>query len=190
MAIAVDTNLFARGSALTGAAAAVRAPEKEGANRCTTSSFVYDGQATWDSEVAPSSWHGVTSVVFGNCGVGFAPAAREKHDFLISLMEGVEDIPGTALAEGLTWEWESLPEYLDALDRRPHTIDLGAQVPHAALRAYVMGERGADHEIDPSPDEIDTMAELTKEALLAGALASPPPGPRTIVAAPAPKSAA
>ncbi|HZQ37497.1 MAG TPA: amidohydrolase family protein, partial [Dehalococcoidia bacterium] len=130
----------------------------------------YDGQATWDSELAPSSWHGVTSIVMGNCGVGFAPAAPDKHDFLISLMEGVEDIPGAALAEGLTWEWESLPQYLDALDRRPHAIDLGAQVPHAALRAYVMGERGADHEIDPTPGEIRRMADLTAEALLAGAL--------------------
>ncbi len=130
----------------------------------------YDGQATWDSELAPSSWHGVTSIVMGNCGVGFAPAAPDRHDFLISLMEGVEDIPGAALAEGLTWEWESLPEYLNALDRRPHAIDLGAQVPHAALRAYVMGERGADHEIDPTPDEIRRMADLTAEALLAGAL--------------------
>ena len=130
----------------------------------------YDGQATWDSEIAPSSWHGVTSVVFGNCGVGFAPAAPDKHDFLIALMEGVEDIPGAALAEGLSWEWESLPQYFDAVDRRPHAVDLGAQTPHAALRAYVMGERGADHEADPTPDEIAEMARLTGEALLAGAL--------------------
>jgi N-acyl-D-aspartate/D-glutamate deacylase len=130
----------------------------------------YDGQATWDSEIAPSSWHGVTSIVMGNCGVGFAPAAPDRHDFLISLMEGVEDIPGAALAEGLTWEWESIPEYLDALDRRPHAVDIGAQVPHAALRAYVMGERGADHEIDPTEDEIRRMAALTAEALQAGAL--------------------
>src|SRR5579885_2512606 len=130
----------------------------------------YDGQATWDSELAPSSWHGVTSIVMGNCGVGFAPAAPDKHDFLISLMEGVEDIPGAALAEGLAWDWESLPQYFDALDRRPHAIDLGAQIPHAALRAYVMGERGGDHEIDPTPDEIRRMAGLTAEALLAGAV--------------------
>jgi N-acyl-D-aspartate/D-glutamate deacylase len=130
----------------------------------------YDGQATWDSEIAPSSWHGVTSVVMGNCGVGFAPAAPDKHDFLIALMEGVEDIPGAALAEGLPWDWESLPEYFDAVARRPHAVDIGAQVPHAALRAYVMGERGADHEIDPTPDEIAHMARLTSEALLAGAV--------------------
>ena len=104
----------------------------------------YDGQATWDAEMAPSSWHGVTTVVMGNCGVGFAPAAPERHQWLISLMEGVEDIPETALNEGLAWNWESLPQYFDAVDSRPHAVDIGAQVPHAALRAYVMGERGAD----------------------------------------------
>jgi N-acyl-D-aspartate/D-glutamate deacylase len=132
----------------------------------------YDGQVTWDSLVDPSSQHGVTSVVMGNCGVGFAPArpGEQAHDFLISLMEGVEDIPGSALHEGLPWDWESFPDYLDAVDRRPHAIDIGAQMPHAALRAYVMGERGADHEIDPTPDEIAEMSRLTYDALLAGAL--------------------
>ena len=108
----------------------------------------------------------------GNCGVGFAPArpGAEDHDFLISLMEGVEDIPGAALHEGLPWDWESFPEYLDSVDRRPHAIDIGAQMPHAALRAYVMGARGADHETDPTPDEIAEMSRLTYEALLAGAI--------------------
>jgi len=132
----------------------------------------YDGQVTWDSMVDPSSRHGVTSVVMGNCGVGFAPArpGYDAHDFLIALMEGVEDIPGSALHEGLPWNWESFPEYLDAVDRRPHTIDIGAQMPHAALRAYVMGERGADHETDPTPDEIAEMSRLTYEGLLAGAI--------------------
>ena len=130
----------------------------------------YDGQVSWDSEVAPSSWHGVTSIVMGNCGVGFAPAARGAHDWLTALMEGVEDIPGSALAEGLTWDWESLPEYIDAIDRRPHKLDIGVQVPHAPLRAYVMGERGGDHRMEPSADEIDEMYRLTKEALLAGAV--------------------
>jgi N-acyl-D-aspartate/D-glutamate deacylase len=130
----------------------------------------YDGQATWDGLMAPSSWHGVTSVVMGNCGVGFAPAAPDKHSFLISLMEGVEDIPETALNEGLPWDWESLPQYFDSVDSRPHAVDIGAQVPHAALRAYVMGERGANHEEDPTPDEIAAMAKLAKEALLAGAV--------------------
>jgi N-acyl-D-aspartate/D-glutamate deacylase len=132
----------------------------------------YDGQVTWDSMVDPSSQHGVTSIVMGNCGVGFAPArpGEEAHDFLISLMEGVEDIPGSALHEGLPWDWESFPQYLDAVDRRPHAIDIGAQMPHAALRTYVMGERGADHEIDPTPDEIAEMSRLTYDAILAGAM--------------------
>src|SRR6185437_13987462 len=105
----------------------------------------YDGQASWDSVLAPSSIHGVTSVAMGNCGVGFAPARADKHDWLIRLLEGVEDIPGTALAEGLTWDWESFPDYLDALGRRRYTMDVAAHMPHAALRTYVMGERGADH---------------------------------------------
>ena len=130
----------------------------------------YDGQVTWDPEMTPSSWHGVTTVVMGNCGVGFAPADPSRRDWLISLMEGVEDIPGTALAEGITWEWESFPEYLDAIERSPHTIDVGAQVPHGALRAYVMGERGADHTQTPSESEIAEMGRLAREAVAAGAL--------------------
>ena len=130
----------------------------------------YDGQVTWDSMLTPSCWHGVTTVVMGNCGVGFAPAHTDEHDWLIALMEGVEDIPGTALAEGIQWEWESFPEYLDAIERRPHALDVGAQLPHGALRAYVMGERGADHTAQPSPEEIAEMARLTREAIEAGAL--------------------
>ncbi len=102
----------------------------------------YDGQATWDDTIAPSSWHGVTSIVMGNCGVGFAPAMPDRHGWLIGLMEGVEDIPGTALAEGMTWGWESFPEYLDTLDDRRWTVDVGTQIAHGAVRAYVMGERG------------------------------------------------
>ena len=112
----------------------------------------YDGQVTWDPYLTPSCWHGVTTVVMGNCGVGFAPAHPDKRDWLISLMEGVEDIPGTALAEGIQWDWESFPQYLDAIDRAPHAINVAAQVPHGALRVFVMGERGADHrECAPSP---------------------------------------
>jgi N-acyl-D-aspartate/D-glutamate deacylase len=126
----------------------------------------YDGQVTWDPEVSPSSWHGVTTVVMGNCGVGFAPVRRGGEDFLIELMEGVEDIPGTALHEGMDWQWESFPEYLDALDATPRTIDIAAQVPHAALRAYVLGERA--HE-DASVEEVSMMAKLVAEALDAGA---------------------
>jgi N-acyl-D-aspartate/D-glutamate deacylase len=130
----------------------------------------YDGQATWDPLLAPSSHHGVTTVAMGNCGVGFAPVAPERHDWLIATMEGVEDIPGTALHEGLRWNWESFPEYLDALDEQPRTIDVGTHVPHAALRAYVMGERGADPTEHPDPDQIDAMAKLLHQGLDAGAL--------------------
>ncbi len=129
----------------------------------------YDGQVTWDSELAPSSWHGVTTLVMGNCGVGFAPAAADRHDWLIGLMEGVEDIPGTALAEGIEWEWESFPEYLDALERRRWTVDVGTQVPHGAVRAYVMGERGARNEA-ATTDDIEAMRAIVLEALRAGAL--------------------
>jgi N-acyl-D-aspartate/D-glutamate deacylase len=129
----------------------------------------YDGQATWDSELAPSSWHGVTTLVMGNCGVGFAPAAPDRHDWLIGLMEGVEDIPGAALSEGIAWEWETFPEYLDALERRQWTVDVGTQVPHGAVRAYVMGERGARNE-PADPQEIDDMRAIVLEAIRAGAL--------------------
>ena len=106
----------------------------------------YDGQALWDPILAPSSWHGVTTLVVGNCGVGFAPARPDRHDWLIGLMQGVEDIPGESLAAGLPWDWESFPEYLDALARRPHLVDVGAYVAHGPLRAYVMGDRGARNE--------------------------------------------
>ena len=129
----------------------------------------YDGQATWDSYLQPSSWHGITTVVMGNCGVGFAPAVPEDHQRLIALMEGVEDIPGVALTEGLAWDWETFPEYLDALERRPHDLDLAAQVPHAALRVRAMGERAAAH-VQATDDEIATMARLAAEAVRAGAL--------------------
>jgi N-acyl-D-aspartate/D-glutamate deacylase len=130
----------------------------------------YDGQVSWDSVLAPSSINGVTSTAMGNCGVGFAPARADKHDFLIRLLEGVEDIPGTALHEGLTWDWESFPDYLDALARRSYAIDIGAHMPHAPLRSYVMGERGADHTVAPTADEIEKMQALTLEALNAGAI--------------------
>ena len=113
----------------------------------------YDAQATWDPFLTPSSWHGVTTAVVGNCGVGFAPAAPDRHDWLIEMMEGVEDIPGAALTEGIQWEWETFPEYLDALDRRNYVIDLGTQVPHGAVRAYVMGERGAAND-EANADDI------------------------------------
>ena len=106
----------------------------------------YDGQATWASRMSPSNHHGVTTVVMGNCGVGFAPVKRTDHDLLIELMEGVEDIPGAALHEGLSWDWETFPQYLDYLSKRRFDMDIAAQLPHAALRVYVMGERGANRE--------------------------------------------
>jgi N-acyl-D-amino-acid deacylase len=130
----------------------------------------YDGQATWDPDLAPSSINGVTSLVMGNCGVGFAPARPERHDWLIALLEGVEDIPGTALAEGLTWGWESFEQYLDVLDGMRWTLDVGTQVPHAALRTYVMGERGADNREVATSDEIADMSGHAERAVRAGAL--------------------
>jgi len=129
----------------------------------------YDGQATWDDVLAPTAWHGVTTLVMGNCGVGFAPAAPDRRDWLIGLMEGVEDIPGSALAEGIDWQWETFPEYLDALSTRRWTMDIGTQIAHGAVRAYVMGERGARNE-PASPEDIRDMTELVREAIVAGAL--------------------
>ncbi len=130
----------------------------------------YDGQASWDPTLSPSPWHGVTTVVMGNCGVGFAPVRPDRHEWLVALMEGVEDIPGTALHEGISWEWESFPEYLDFLAASPKAIDVAAQVPHGALRGYVMGDRGADHEAEPTEDEIALMGRLVAQGIEAGAL--------------------
>jgi N-acyl-D-aspartate/D-glutamate deacylase len=129
----------------------------------------YDAQATWDAHLAPTCWHGVTTVVVGNCGVGFAPARRQDREWLIGLMEGVEDIPGAALSAGIRWEWETFPEYLDALGRMPRALDVGAQVPHGAVRAYVMGERGATNE-PATADDIAAMERVVREALESGAL--------------------
>ncbi len=149
--------------------------EVDAEGRLVTPGFVdihthYDGQVVWDPEITPSSWHGVTTIVMGNCGVGFAPVRPDRHDFLISVMEGVEDIPGAALSEGVDFTWESFPEYLDAIDAAPHAIDIGTQVPHSALRVYVMGDRGRDHTEPATVDEVATMRALTLEALRAGAL--------------------
>jgi N-acyl-D-aspartate/D-glutamate deacylase len=129
----------------------------------------YDGQATWDEVLAPSSSHGVTTVVTGNCGVGFAPARPDRHDWLIGLMEGVEDIPGSALAEGMRWGWETFPEYLDCLDQRKWTMDVGTQIAHGAVRSYVMGGRGARNE-PATPEDIEAMKQLVKAAIADGAL--------------------
>ncbi|HTT99662.1 MAG TPA: amidohydrolase family protein [Rhizomicrobium sp.] len=150
------------------------AEEIDAKGKLVTPGFVdihthYDGQATWDTRLAPSSWHGVTTVVMGNCGVGFAPVHQGDHARLIELMEGVEDIPGVALHEGLKWNWESFGDYLDALEQVPHDIDVCAQLAHGALRVYVMGERGAA--IEPAnEDDIAKMRHLTKEAMQAGAI--------------------
>jgi N-acyl-D-aspartate/D-glutamate deacylase len=129
----------------------------------------YDGQISWDEELAPSSIHGVTTCAMGSCGVGFAPVRPTDHDKLVELMEGVEDIPGTALSEGISWGWETFPEYMDVLDRMPHTIDFMAHVPHDALRVYVMGERAVAEE-KATPDDIAQMRQLLRAALEAGAV--------------------
>ncbi|MBS1847835.1 MAG: amidohydrolase family protein, partial [Actinobacteria bacterium] len=130
----------------------------------------YDGQATWDPEVTPSSWHGVTTVVMGNCGVGFAPVVPDRKEFLIQLMEGVEDIPGTALADGVTWNWETFPEYLNELACMPRVLDVSALIPHGAVRAYVMGDEAAVHRDEATGDEIALMTKLVREGLEAGAV--------------------
>ncbi len=129
----------------------------------------YDGQATWDQEMAPSSWHGVTTVIMGNCGVGFAPAKKDKHDWLIGLMEGVEDIPGTALAEGMQWNWETFPEYMDALEELPRTVDVATHVPHGAVRAYVLGDREKPGAV-PTRQDVEEMSNIVEEGLRSGAL--------------------
>jgi len=129
----------------------------------------YDGQVSWDPYLSPSSWHGVTTAVMGNCGVGFAPAHAHQREWMMELMEGVEDIPGAVLSEGLKWEWESFPEYMDAVSRIPRIMDIGAQIPHGALRVFVMGERGANREV-ATLDDMKTMAALAKQAIAAGAL--------------------
>ena len=129
----------------------------------------YDGQATWDALLAPSSWHGVTTAIMGNCGVGFAPVRPDAHNFLIELMEGVEDIPGIALHEGMDWKWETFPEYLDALEAKPRAIDIGTHVPHAPVRAYVLGDR-CNTDYQPNAAEIAEMAAIVREGVAAGAL--------------------
>ncbi|HEX6870893.1 MAG TPA: amidohydrolase family protein, partial [Micromonosporaceae bacterium] len=127
------------------------------------------GQATWESSLVPSAWHGVTTAVMGNCGVGFAPARPEDHDRLIWLMEGVEELPLETLHAGLDWSWRTFPEFLDALERRPHDVNIATQVPHAALRVYAMGERAINREL-PTSDDLAMMTDLVEEAVRAGAL--------------------
>jgi N-acyl-D-aspartate/D-glutamate deacylase len=129
----------------------------------------YDGQAIWDSELAPSSRHGVTTTLFGNCGVGFAPVRPSEIAYLMDLMEGVEDIPGSVLAEGVDFSWESFPEYLDVLASKAYSIDIGTFVPHSPLRLYVMGPRGSDHEARATPEQVAEMGKVAAEAMRAGA---------------------
>jgi len=171
---AVDVAIKDGRIAEIGTALGKGAEEIEARGKIVTPGFVdihthYDGQATWDQRLQPSSWHGVTTAVMGNCGVGFAPCRPEDHDRLVRLMEGVEDIPGVVLTEGLKWDWETFPEFLSALERLDHDIDFAAQVPHGALRVYVMGERGANR--DPAtPEDIAEMARLAREGVEAGGL--------------------
>jgi N-acyl-D-aspartate/D-glutamate deacylase len=169
--VGVKDGVVAEVGALSGALAA-RAVDADGA--LVTPGFVdihthYDGQVSWDEELSPSIAHGVTTCVMGNCGVGFAPVRPRDRGRLIDLVQGVEDIPGTVLHEGLRWGWESFAEYMDALDRRPHAIDFAAQVPHDALRVFVMGERASAREA-ASPADVEAMRRLLREALLAGAV--------------------
>lgn len=168
--VAVKDGLIAAVGAITGTADEVI----EAQGHVIAPGFVdihthYDGQATWDAEMAPSSWHGVTTVIMGNCGVGFAPAKPDRHEWLISLMEGVEDIPGTALAEGMTWDWETFPEYLDALEKLPRAVDVGTHVPHGAVRAYVLGDREQPGAV-PTEQDIAEMAQIVEDGVRAGAL--------------------
>jgi N-acyl-D-aspartate/D-glutamate deacylase len=150
------------------------AEEIDARGKLVTPGFVdvhthYDAQVTWSERLSPSTWNGATTVMLGNCGVGFAPCHADQRDMLINLMEGVEDIPEVVLSEGLPWNWHSFPDYLDALAARRYDADIAAQVPHAALRVYVMGERGANREPATEQDR-RRMAELTAEGLRAGAL--------------------
>ena len=168
--IAIKDGVIAKIGTITGEA--VREIDARG--QIVTPGFVdihthYDGQASWDAELRPSIDHGVTTAVMGNCGVGFAPVRESDHDKLIKLMEGVEDIPGTALHEGLTWDWESFPDYLDALEKMPRTIDIAAMMPHDPLRVYVMGDRAVFSQ-HATQDDIAEMRRLTREALEAGAI--------------------
>ena len=131
----------------------------------------YDGQVTWDPHLTPSGWNGVTTIVMGNCGVGFAPVRPDGRQELIELMEGVEDIPGSALSDGIRWAWESFPEYMDALESMGRCVEVAAQIPHGAVRAYVLGPDRAAHNAPASAAQVEQMASIVREGIAAGAVA-------------------
>jgi len=168
-----DVGIIGNKIAAMGAIPSAGAQEIDAKGKLVTPGFVdihthYDAQAVWDSHMAPSSWHGVTTAVMGNCGVGFAPCKPADRERLIELMEGVEDIPGAVMHEGLKWEWESFGEYLDALDRRQRDIDICALLPHAAVRVFVMGDRAINLE-NANQSDIAHMRQIAKDAMQAGA---------------------
>lgn len=173
-AFVADVGVKAGRIAAVGRIAAAGAEEIDARGQLVTPGFVdvhthYDGQATWGEQMQPSSWHGVTTVVMGNCGVGFAPCRPNDRERVMRLMEGVEDIPFPVLDEGLPWNWETYPDYLDSLAGRRFDLDIGGLLPHAPLRVYVMGERGANRE-PATPDDIAAMAAIARQAIRAGAL--------------------
>ena len=171
----VDGDVAIDGDRITAVGGTLGAARREldARGKLVTPGFVdththYDAQVSWDPYLTPSSWHGCTTVIMGNCGVGFAPVRPDRHDWLIGMMEAVEDIPGSAMVEGIRWGWESFPEFLDAIDREPHAIDFGTQVPHCAVRGYVMGDRA--NEVVAPPEDIAAMARMVEQGLRAGAL--------------------